>query len=62
MFIGSLLTAAATIDAAPVIAVIILHEHIMWNTYIGIGLFLLASYMNIRGKKKEARINEKNNA
>lgn len=47
---------------APVIAVIILHEHIMWNTYIGIGLFLLASYMNIRGKKKEARINEKNNA
>jgi len=47
---------------APVIAVIVLHEHIMWNTYIGIGLFLLASYMNIRGKKKEAINNEKNNA
>lgn len=47
---------------APVIAVIILHETILWNTYIGIGLFLLASYMNIRGKKKEARLNEKNNA
>lgn len=47
---------------APVIAVIILHEHIMWNTYIGIGLFLIASYMNIRGKRKEARLNEKNNA
>jgi drug/metabolite transporter (DMT)-like permease len=47
---------------APVIAVIILHEHIMWNTYIGIGLFLLASYMNIRGKRKEAKLNEQNNA
>lgn len=47
---------------APVIAVIILHEHIMWNTYIGIGLFLIASYMNICGKRKEARLNEKNNA
>jgi drug/metabolite transporter (DMT)-like permease len=47
---------------APVIAVIILHEHIMWNTYIGIGLFLMASYMNIRGKRKEASLNEQNNA
>lgn len=47
---------------SPVIAVIILHEHIMWNTYIGIGLFLLASYMNIRGKRKEAQLNEENNA
>ena len=46
---------------SPVIAVIILHEHIMWNTYIGIGLFLLASYMNIRGKRKEARLNEQQN-
>jgi drug/metabolite transporter (DMT)-like permease len=48
---------------APVIAVIVLHEHIMWNTYIGIGLFLMASYMNIRGKRREAQLNErKNNA
>jgi hypothetical protein len=33
----------------------------MWNTYIGIALFLLASYMNIRGKRKEAQLNEEQN-
>ncbi|MBR6443823.1 MAG: DMT family transporter [Firmicutes bacterium] len=33
---------------APIIAVIVLGEHLMWNTYIGIVLMLLASFMNIR--------------
>lgn len=46
---------------APIIAVIVLRETILWNTYIGIGLFLLASYINIRGKRKEAEINEREN-
>ena len=46
---------------APIIAVIVLKETILWNTYIGIGLFLLASYMNIRGKRKEAQLNEERN-
>lgn len=48
---------------APLIAIIVLKETILWNTYIGIGLFLLASYMNIRGKRKEAQLNDqKDNA
>ena len=33
---------------APIIAVIVLDEHLMWNTYIGIAFMLLASFMNIR--------------
>ena len=33
---------------APIIAVIVLGEHLMWNTYLGIVLMLLASFMNIR--------------
>ena len=33
---------------APIIAVIVLGEHLMWNTYIGIAFMLLASFMNIR--------------
>lgn len=37
---------------APVMAVIFLGETILWNTYVGIGLILLASYLNIRGAKK----------
>lgn len=45
---------------APVMAVIFLGETILWNTYIGIALILVASYLNIRGAKKEARLNEEN--
>ena len=29
-------------------AVIVLHEHLLWNTYAGIVFILLASFMNIR--------------
>ena len=43
---------------APVMAVIFLGEAILWNTYIGIALILLASYLNIRGKRKEERQHE----
>lgn len=43
---------------APVMAVIFLGESILWNTYIGIILILIASYLNIRGKRKEARLND----
>jgi drug/metabolite transporter (DMT)-like permease len=35
---------------APFIAVIILHEKILWNMYIGIALILLASFIIIREK------------
>ena len=38
---------------APVIAVICLRETILWNTYVGIGLILIASYMNIRFQRKK---------
>lgn len=37
---------------APVMAVIFLKETILWNTYIGIGCILVASYMNIRYQRK----------
>lgn len=47
---------------APVMAVIVLGESILWNTYIGIALILAASYLNIRGKRKEAQLNEEHNA
>lgn len=33
---------------APIIAVIILDETILWNTYIGIGAIIFASYINLR--------------
>lgn len=33
---------------APIMAVIVLHEHLLWNTYAGIVFILLASFMNIR--------------
>ncbi|MCQ4637085.1 DMT family transporter [Anaerovorax odorimutans] len=46
---------------APVMAVIVLGESILWNTYIGIVLILIASYMNIRGTRKEAQLNENHN-
>lgn len=44
---------------APVMAVIFLGETILWNTYIGIGLILLASYMNIKYQKKDEEIKKR---
>lgn len=38
---------------APVMAVIFLHETILWNTYAGIAFILIASYMNIRYQRKD---------
>ena len=37
---------------APVIAVIVLHETILWNTIVGMGFVLVASLMNILHQKK----------
>lgn len=37
---------------APVIAVIVLHETILWNTVVGIGFVLVASLLNILYRKK----------
>lgn len=37
---------------APVFAVIILGDHILWNTLVGIGLILIASYINLRESRK----------
>ena len=39
---------------APVIAVIVLGEKILWNTYIGIAFILAASYLNIKDKRKSS--------
>lgn len=47
---------------APVMAVIVLGEAILWNTYVGIGLILIASWMNIKGKRKEVQAHEENSA
>ena len=41
---------------APLMAVIFLKETILWNTYVGIGCILLASYINIRYQRKENEI------
>ena len=43
---------------APVMAVIFLKETILWNTYIGIGIILAASYMNIRYQRKNNEIRQ----
>ena len=45
---------------APVIAVIVLHEAILWNTVLGIGFVLAASLLNIvyTRKRDEQRFNE----
>ncbi|MHC1721653.1 MAG: DMT family transporter [Aminipila sp.] len=40
---------------APVIAVIVLGDKLLWNTYIGIALILIASYLNIFNKKIEGK-------
>lgn len=47
---------------APFMAVIFLKESILWNTYVGIVLILIASWLNIRGKRKEVRLSEQNHA
>ncbi len=44
---------------APVIAVIVLHEVILWNTIVGILLILLASYMNIMFQRKTNEIKKR---
>ncbi len=44
---------------APVMAVIFLKETILWNTFVGIGCILLASYMNIRYQRKNNEIKER---
>lgn len=41
---------------APVIAVIVLKETILWNTFAGIGFILIASYINIRYQRKANEI------
>ncbi|MEG0391188.1 MAG: DMT family transporter [Anaerovoracaceae bacterium] len=38
---------------APVIAVVILHEQLLWNTLLGIALILVASYINLRENRNE---------
>lgn len=40
---------------APVIAVIVLGETILWNTLAGIAIILIASYMNIRYQKNNLK-------
>lgn len=44
---------------APIIAVIVLRETILWNTFVGIGFILIASYLNIRYQKKANEIKTK---
>ena len=44
---------------APVMAVIFLKETILWNTYAGIGLILLTSYMNINYQRKDNEIKKR---
>lgn len=43
---------------APVIAVIVLGDQLLWNTYVGIALILIASYLNIYNKKLEGKDSE----
>ena len=38
---------------APIMAAIILSEAILWNTYLGIGLILVASYIQLTSKPKD---------
>lgn len=40
---------------APVIAVIVLGDKLLWNTYIGIAFILIASYLNIYNRKVEGK-------
>lgn len=41
---------------APIIAVIVLKETILWNTFVGIAFILLASFLNIMYQKKSNEI------
>lgn len=43
---------------APVIAVIVLHDAILWNTFVGIVFILGASYLNIHLQKKTFKAKE----
>jgi drug/metabolite transporter (DMT)-like permease len=45
---------------APVIAVIVLHEQILWNTVAGLVLVLAASYINIYEKRNSQKLQSKN--
>lgn len=47
---------------APFMAVIFLKESILWNTYIGIILILIGSWLNIRGKRNEVRLNDQSHS
>lgn len=40
---------------APVIAVIVLGDNILWNTYAGIFIILFASFLNLKYKKEEMK-------
>ena len=44
---------------APIIAVIVLKETILWNTVAGIVIILIASYMNIRFQQRRNRLSNK---
>lgn len=41
---------------APVAAVIVLHETLLWNSFLGIILMLAASYINLRESRKQITI------
>lgn len=41
---------------APIMAAIILSEAILWNTYLGIGLILVASYIQLTSKPKDPSV------
>lgn len=43
---------------APFMAVIFLHENILWNTYVGILFILMASYFNLKESKRINGINK----
>ena len=43
---------------APVIAVIVLHDAILWNTVTGIAFILGASYLNIHLQRKAFKAKE----
>jgi len=40
---------------APIVAAIVLGDTIIWNTYIGIALIMIASYLNIRENRRAAK-------
>lgn len=42
---------------APVLAVIFLHEHVYWNTIVGVALLLLASVITLRDVQRAKRMN-----